>query len=190
MYPVQIANILLTYSGLAVYFLLFLQIVVGLFLPFLIKKFGKWVVKLHIAEGLITYLLALMHVISFVLVGYFSGGGLNIYTGLINVCFLCNHFSDYYYTAGKISFWLLTLTVGAGILRKTGSWFIKNWEKVHVLNYAVFIVVGFHGFFMGSYIKSQPFFTLAVLAMFAVFGMLIFLKIPRWYRSFKIWLEN
>lgn len=190
MYPVAIANLILRFSGLILYVLLFIQLMVGAFMPILIKKLGKWIFKFHIFEGILIYLLALVHPISFVLSNYFYGSGFNPYVAFINVCLLCNSRLEYYYTIGRVSFWLLTLTVFAAALRKLNPWFVKNWNKFHLLNYLVFLAVGIHGYFLGTYFRVQPFYTFAIVSYALVLGVVLFKELPHLYKNFRDWIRS
>ncbi|MGA3291990.1 MAG: hypothetical protein ABSC49_02450 [Candidatus Microgenomates bacterium] len=189
-YPVTLMNFLQRFAGLIAYILLFEQIVMGAFLPRLIDKFGEWIFNFHILQGKLVYLLVLAHPVFFMFFNHFAGAGWNPYAVFINACLLCDTQIGYYYTLGMISFWLLTVTVFAVVFQNTSPWLRKNWKKMHVVNYIVFLLVGLHGFLLGIDFKVQPFYTFAVLAYVVILGIVVFIEIPRLYKACIKWLNS
>ena len=154
------------------------------------KWLGEWVFNFHIWDGIIAYILIFLHPLLLVFFNHFAGVGWDPYAVFINACLLCKTPMEYYYTLGMIAFWLLTLTVFMGIYRNYNLWFKRNWRKFHVFNYVVFLVVGLHGFLIGTDFKVQPFYSFAILASLTVTGIIIFVEIPRLYRNYISWLHS
>lgn len=188
--PAIFANFVQRELGLLVFILLFVQVVLGVFMIKISEKLGGWVFNFHVFEGILAYLLAFLHPIFFLLSNYFSGGRFDPYVAFINVCLICRTPTDYYQTIGRISFWLLSIAFFAALFRKTIPWLKTNWRKFHVLNYLVFLLVGAHGFLIGTDFRSRPFFTFAILAYLIVLSMVTFIELPRLYKNFRNWVRN
>ena len=154
------------------------------------EKLGTWVFKFHFFEGGLIYTLALAHPLSLVLFNHFTGIGWDPYRVFINACLLCQSQLEYYYTLGMLSFWLLTVAVFAGIFRASTPWLKANWRKLHVINYVVFLIIGLHGFLIGTDFRIQPFYLFAILAYVLVAGIIIFVEIPRLHKNFRNWLRS
>ena len=186
----RLTNFIQRGLGLFAFSMLFVQIILGAFMKKISAKLGGWVFNFHVFEGILAYVLVFLHPIFFLLSNYFSGGKFDPYVAFINVCLICKTPTDYYQTIGRISFWLLSISVFAAFFRKTIPWLKSNWRKFHVLNYLVFLLVGAHGFLIGTDFRSQPFFTFAILAYLTVFGMVIFIELPRLYKNFRNWVRS
>jgi predicted ferric reductase len=189
-YPVTAMNFLQRFTGLTLFVLLFVQIILGAFMDKWVEKIGGWVFNFHVFEGRLIYFLAAMHPILFVLFNHFAGSGYDVYKAFVNICLLCKYPIDYYYTLGRISFWLLTVAVMAAVFRKTTPWLVKNWRKMHVLNYVVFLLIGAHGFLLGTDFKVSPFYYFAILAYAIIAGIVAFINLPRLYKNFKVWVNS
>ncbi len=176
--------------GLTLFTLLFVQLILGAFMDKLQKIIGEWVFKYHVIEGVIIYSLALLHPLTFMVFNHFAGIGWNPYFVFVDVCLLCQSRIDYYYTLGRISFWLLSITVFAGIFRKATPWMRANWRKLHVINYAVFLIVGLHGFLIGTDFRVQPFYSFAIISYAIVLGVVVFVELPRLYKNYKNWIKS
>jgi hypothetical protein len=176
--------------GLTAFTLMFVQIILGAFMDKLEEKLGDWVFRYHVIEGIIIYSLALMHPLTFMIFNHFTGAGWNPYLVFINACLLCRTPIYYYYTLGMISFWLLSITVFAGLFRKATPWLKANWRKLHVMNYAIFLIVGAHGFLIGTDFQYQPFYTFATIAYAIVVGVVVFIEIPRLYKNYINWIKG
>jgi hypothetical protein len=61
---------------------------------------------------------------------------------------------------------------------------------MHLLNYVIFLLIGAHGFFVGSDFKVQPFFSFAVVSYAVVLGILVFYKLPRLFKDLKTWVTD
>lgn len=189
-YPVRITNFIERGLGLIVFNLLFVQIVLGFFMGTLTRKLGQWVLKFHVINGILAYLLAFFHAFSYVLINYFSGHGMDIYVAFINVCLICKEPVNYYLTIGRVAFWILTVGVFAAVFRKHNLWFSKNWRNLHTVNYVVFVLAAAHGFLLGTDFRTMPFFALAIVEIFCVLIILFFDKIPQFYKFFRNWVKN
>lgn len=176
--------------GLLAFTFLFVQILLDTFMGKFIKRFGNWIVKFHFYEGIFVYILIFLHPIFYLLSSYFFGHKFDPYVAFVNMCLLCKTPHDYYLTIGRVSFWLATLGVFVTLFRESTPWLKENWKKFSPLHYLIFLAVGVHGFFLGTDFKSQPFFTFAILSILFTLGVLIFIKVPRWHRSFKNWVNS
>jgi hypothetical protein len=188
--PATITNYIQRILGLFVFTLMFVQIILGAFMDRLEKILGKWVFKFHLIEGAVIYCLAFLHPLLFMVFNHYIGAGWNPYHVFVNVCLLCNKPIDYYYTLGRVSFWLLTVAVLAAKFRTATPWLKANWRKLHVINYAVFLIVGAHGFLIGTDFKAQPFYSFAIIAYAIVAGIVIFIEIPRLYKNYRNWIKD
>jgi len=188
--PATITNYIQRIIGLFAFTLLFVQIILGAFMDKLTKKLGGWIFKFHVVEGAAVYSLALLHPLFFMIFNHYIGIGWNPYLVFINICLLCDKPIDYYYTLGRVSFWLLTIAVLAAKFRTATPWLKANWRKLHVINYAVFLIVGAHGFLIGQDFRAQPFYSYAIVAYAIVVGVVIFIEIPRLYKNYNNWIRN
>ena len=176
--------------GLSAFILLFEQLILGAFMDNLTKKLGGWVFRFHVIEGAIVYFLVFLHPLFLIIFNHFIGAGWDPYRVFINACLLCQTPLEYYYTLGIVSFWLLTIAVFAGLFRHANPWLKANWRKLHVLNYVVFLIVGAHGFLIGTDFRTQPFYTFAIMAYAVVVGMVVFIELPRLYKNYRSWLKS
>ena len=151
---------------------------------------GDWVFNFHVFEGRLIYFLAVLHPILFIFFNHFVGSGFDVYKAFVNICLLCKYPIDYYYTLGRLAFWLLTLAVMAAVFRNRAPWLIKHWRKMHVLNYVVFLLVGAHGFLLGTDFKVIPFYAFAVPASSIIAGIVVFIELPRLFKNLRNWLKE
>ncbi len=189
-YPANMTNFIQRAIGLSAFILLFVQLFLGAFMSVWIKKIGGWIFKFHLFEVGLVYTLALAHPLFLILFNHFVGIGWDPYRVFINVCLLCQTPLLYYYTLGMISFWLLTLAVFGGLFRSASPWLKTHWRKLHILNYIVFLIVGLHGFLIGTDFRYQPFYSFALVAYALVAGVVIFIELPRLCENFRNWLRN
>jgi predicted ferric reductase len=189
-HPGNLTNFIQRIVGLTAFTLLFVQLILGAFMDTWEKKLGSWAFKFHLIEGPLIYFLVLSHGVLFMVFNHYIGAGWNPYLVFINVCLLCNKPIDYYYTLGRMSFWLLTIAVLAADFRKVSPWMKTNWRKFHVLNYITFLLVGAHGFLIGQDFRVQPFYSFAVVAYTIVLGIVLFIEIPRLYKNFRNWIRS
>ena len=185
-----LANFSQRIFGILVYILMFWQVILGSNMQWWTEKFGGWVFKFHIYEGVFVYLFMLIHTFSFLLFNYFLYQKFDPIFVYFDVCLLCKTTADYFYTIGRISFWLLTITVFAGLFRASTPFMRANWRKFHTLNYLVFLLTGVHAYFLGTDFFTKPFFYFAIFAYAAVLYIVIFKKLPELVRYFLNWLRS
>ena len=149
-------NILQRTVGLLVFSLLFMQIILGAFMQKWKEKLGVWVLKFHIIQGVIVYMLVLAHPLLFVIYNFKTRGLINPFYVFTDFCLLCPTPIELYYTFGRIAFWLISLAILAAILRSE-VWWRKNWRKFHMLNYFVFFLIAIHAWFSGTDIINTSF---------------------------------
>jgi hypothetical protein len=188
-YPASISNLIQRILGLTIFILMFWQIMLGAYMEKWTEKLGGWVLNFHIREGIIIYSLVILHPLVFVLFRHFSGQGTDPVFVYLGFCVFCQTQLDLYYTLGRTAFWLLTIGVLAGLFRASTPFMRVNWKKFHVVNYAVFLIVGIHGLSLGTDFRSMPFFAFAILAYLLVLFTII-RKIPNVFSTFKNWLNG
>lgn len=152
-----ITNALQRFLGLTAFTMMFFQIVLGSFMEKWTEKLGGWILNFHITEGVIVYTLIILHPVSFMVFNYLVGHGFNPFFVFVDFCVLCSTRIDFYYTLGRVSFWLLNISVWAGLLRMTTPYMRVNWKKFHILNYLVFILIGIHSIGVGTDVGTSPF---------------------------------
>lgn len=158
--------------------LLFIQIILGAFMPKFIEVFGAGALRWHIRQGIITYGIVLLHPFLY-----------TVYTATVSKNFnplmsIWPNFSDpkeYYITFGRIALFLLTIGVFSAIFRSQ-PFLIKNWRKFHILNYITFALILFHSWNVGSDTKEPPF-----IFLYPVFvgGLVVSSFYRRVYRGVK-----
>jgi hypothetical protein len=188
--PGAIFDFLQRFIGLALFVFLFVQVILGIFMDKLTKKIGGWIFKFYIAEEILIFALVFLHPLMFMLVNHFAAGGWDPYSAFINACFLCQTPTGYYLTLGIVSLWTVAFAIFAAFFAYVDGWFKKNRRKLHVLNYAVFLLIGVHAFFLGLDFKVQPFYSFAILAYVFIAGRTIFVEIPGLYKNFRNWIKN
>ncbi len=152
-----IVNTLQRLIGMWAYTMLFVQIILGSFMPRLAEKFGGWIFKFHVFEGILVYFLILLHPALFIVFNYLVGRGLDPFYVFIDACLICRNSIESSYSYGRIAFWLLTIGVFAGLFRMTTPFLRIHWKKFHILNYFAFIFVWFHSLKLGSDVGTFPF---------------------------------
>ena len=150
------SSFILRLSGVLIFQLLFFQIVLGSKIRWFRQKFGSFVFPFHIFQGMVVYFLILLHTLAVLILNYQLKGVVDPFYVFSDVCLLCPKPIEFYYTLGRLSFWLISLAILAGIFR-TRSWWRKNWRKFHWLNYLVFFLIAAHAWFVGSDMISKPF---------------------------------
>jgi predicted ferric reductase len=188
--PASIANFIQRFFGLTLFTLLFVQLILGAFMDKIEERVGGWVFQFHVIEGVVIYSLALLHPLFFMIFNRYIGSSWNPYFVFVDICLLCKTRVDFYYSLGRISFWLLTITIFAGLFRKATPWLKANWRKLHVLNYVIFLITGLHGFFIGTDFQWQPFYSFAIIAYAIVVGVVVFIEIPRLYKNYINWVRS
>ena len=157
MYPTHVANLTQRLFGLILFVLLFWQIMLGAYMEKLTDKLGGWIFNFHIGEGVAIYLLALLHPLAFLMFRHFSGTGTDPIFVYLGYCLFCQTALDFYYTIGRIALALLTVGVFVGLYRNSTGYLRRNWRSFHVINYVVFLIVGIHGFLLGTDFTTKPF---------------------------------
>lgn len=164
-------NFLQRLTGLLAFSLIFVQIMLGSFMNKWIEKFGGWIFKFHVIEGIFAYLFILSHPLFFVLINYKLKGTFDPFYVFTDFCVLCQNKLELYYTFGRVAFWLITIAVLAAELR-TQPWLLRNWRKFHILSYFAFFFVALHSWNVGSDIASKPFiwfyWTATILVIFSL----------------------
>ena len=152
-----ILNFLQRVIGLVAFTLLFIQLILGSFMPYLTQKFGGWIFNFHVMEGILIYILVLGHPALYMAYRYLIGQGLDPFFIFTNVCVLCHTKLDLYYTFGRVAFWFITIGVFAGLYRTATPFLRTHWRKFHILNYFAFLFVGYHSLMLGSDLGTAPF---------------------------------
>lgn len=160
--------------GLWVFTLMFVQIILGSFMTKWTEKFGGWVFKFHIFEGILIYFLILAHTFSFVVFNYLVGHGFDPFYVYADVCLLCSNRFEWYYNFGRLAFWSVTIAVTAGYFRTISPFLRVHWKKFHRFNFAAFLLVGIHSLFVGSDIGTFPFSFIHAPALVIVTGISIY----------------
>lgn len=142
--------------GLLAFIMLTYQLVFGALLTRLATRFGGWVYKFHITHGIFTYLVIFLHPFMFFLYTSKIFGKIDPFYVFTDYCVLCQNQQEFFYTFGRLAFWLITFAVVAGRFR-TWPFFRKNWRKIHVANYVAFALVAYHAHKLGSDVTFFPF---------------------------------
>jgi len=188
-FPAGVAGLALRFLGLTSFVLLFFQLMLGAYMERCINRFGGWVFKFHIFNGIAIYSLIILHPLAFLFSRYFIGIGADPIFIFLGFCIYCQTKLDFYYTLGRISFWLLTIGVLAGFFRNINPFMRFNWRKFHVLNYVAFLIVGVHEYLLGTDYMTQPFFAFSIIAYLLVLYTVI-RKLPNFILFCKKWLSN
>lgn len=188
-HPAVLMNLIQRFLGLTAFVLLFWQLMLGAYMQRWTEKLGGWVLRFHINEGVAIYLIILMHPIFFMLYRYFTGVGLDPFYIFTQVCILCQYRIELYYTLGRVSFWLINMTVFAGLFRMSTPFMRMNWRKFHVFNYLVFLIIGIHGLSIGTDFMVMPFFAFAIIAYLIVIYTVI-RKLPGLFSFLQNWLRS
>ena len=178
--PAVPLNVLQRLIGLWAFTMLFIQIVLGSFMPFWTQKLGGWIFRFHILEGVLAYLFILAHPTIYVFFRYFTSQGFDPFFVFTQVCFICRQGVDTYFNYGRIGFWLLTVGVTAGLLRVETPFMRMHWRKFHILNYFAFFFVWYHSLTIGTDIGTFPFsffhgptvVIIGVLALYRLYGVI------------------
>ena len=148
-------NLLQRASGVLIFTLLFIQIILGAYPEKLSDKLGNWVYNVHAVQGPVIYLLVIVHPLFQLIFNYKLFHIFDPFYVYTQVCFLCKNKTELFYTFGRLAFWFLTLAI--------------FWKKLYFLNYAAFFLFALHGWFVGSDFHTSPlifFFWFAVAAVF------------------------
>ncbi len=184
--PAAITNSIQRLFGLWIFTLMFVQIILGSFMTKWTEKLGGWIFKFHVFEGILIYLLILVHTFSFVIFRYFTGHGFDPLYVYADVCALCGKPIEFYYNFGRLAFWSVTFAVFAGLFRTATPFLRVHWKKFHRLNFVAFLLVGLHSLFVGSDIGTFPFSLFHGPALVIVIGISIY----KLYKHFPIKLRS
>ena len=166
-------NFLERVSGVFIFTLLFIQIILGAYMDRLSKWFGSWIIKVHTIQGPFIYFLALIHPFFLLIFNFKLFHTTNPFYIYTQVCFLCKNKTELLYSFGRLALWFLTIGVFAAIFRNSDGWLKKNWRKLHALNYLVFFFVAIHGYFLGRDFKIFPLNYLFYISIATVFFTII-----------------
>lgn len=161
-------NFLERVSGVFIFTLLFIQIMLGAYMDKLTSKFGSWIFKVHAIQGPIIYLLALIHPLFLLIFNYKVFHTIDPFYIYTQACLLCPKQLELFYTFGRLGLWFLTIGV-----------FAANWKKLHFINYVVFFFVAMHGWFVGSDFRLSPlkfFYWLSIVTIFLIAARKVLLK--------------
>lgn len=142
----QITLLFVRLTGLYGFTLLWVQIMLGAFMPYWMKTFGPKALKLHFFQGSLAYLLIFTHPLLQVVQKFFFTNRWD-FLGI----YLPNLSSqrEQLMTVGRVSLYLLTITVLAGKLRNQ-PWLKKYWRVLHSANYFIFFFVLYHSLNLGT----------------------------------------
>lgn len=169
-----IVNALLRIIGLVAFTVLFIQLILGSFMPYLTQKFGGWLFNFHILQGIFVYILVLGHPSLYMGYRYLIGQGLDPFFIFTSVCVLCHTKLDLYYTFGRVAFWFVTTAVFAGLFRTATPFLRMHWRKFHILNYFAFLFVGYHSLMLGTDLGTAPFSYIHGPALVIISGILLY----------------
>ena len=167
-------------TGFLAFNLLFFQILTGSLMPKLRRKLGSIIFKFHLIQGALAYSLIIMHPLLFIILNFRLTNKFDPFYVFTDFCVLCSKRLEYFYTLGRISFWLITSGVVAAKLRSSII-LRKNWRRVHVLNYLAFFLVSAHAYFVGTDIKLEP----TSFIYFTYITVALILLVARIVREFK-----
>lgn len=145
MTKIEIVSIFLRLSGVIALGLLTVQIYLGA---------NRKNIKLHMLNGILTYIVVLIHPIFYLLFRYYAIGKIDPLYVFVDVCVLCQGIHEHYLNLGRISFYLLTITVISVKFKNISNWLKENWRKLHILNYVAFYFVSIHSILIGTDSKN------------------------------------
>ena len=171
-------------AGLLAFNFLFFQVLIGSRMKYMRSNVGEWVFKFHHLEGTLAFILVITHPTLFVIFNYSLSHKLDPFYVFTDFCALCSKPVDYFYTLGRISFWLIVFAVFAAKFR-SNSLIRKHWRKVHSLNYIAFFLVAIHAYFVGRDVQVKPFIYLFYFYV-SVAAILVITKIYFFFREKKL----
>lgn len=184
--PGEITYFFLRLMGLYGFVLLFLQIIIGAWMPYWTKLFPK-IVLFHETQGLFAYGFLFAHPLFFLANNFFVTGVFRplslLFTNFSNI-------RELYISLGKIAFVLLTIGVFAAYFRHK-PFLNRHWRKFHILNYIAFWLVFFHSRNIGSDTRTYP-----MNLVYPVTGILVVLSVVyrlvpgRVYSRLSKWLPQ
>lgn len=173
-------NVVQRLSGLTIFTLLPLQIVLGAFMTKLTERFGSWIFWFHITQASLIYSLILLHPVSYMLLLWRAGGPFDPFYIFTDYCLICETKQEFYITFGRVSFVLFTMAYLAGKFR-TVDFLRKHWKKFHIFNYLGFFLIAFHANRLGSDIHAPTFYwyywvALGSVSSIAIYKLVHFIK--------------
>lgn len=181
--PNLMFNFLQRSSGLIIFTLLPIQIILGSFMRRLTERFGSWVFWVHITQAMLVYSLILFHPVFHLLLLWKSTGTLDPFYIFTDFCLICETKQELYLTAGRIAFFLFTFAYFAGKFR-TIETLRKHWKKLHILNFFAFFLVAFHAKKLGSDIHSVYYYWYYWTAVGVVTAVSLY-KLFRFFQKLK-----
>ena len=163
--------------ALVAFSMLFFQLILGAYMTRFTEKLGGWALKFHLLQGAIIYSLVFLHPLLFVLMNYKAKNVIDPFYVFTQICVLCSSRQEFWYTFGRISFWLITLAVVAAKLRKQPWWRI-HWRKFHIVSYFTFFLVAAHAWFSGTDVWEPPFVLLYWISVIIVFLTVLYKVYP------------
>ena len=152
--PELVINFFQRLLGMMAFSLLFVQLILGNNLNYLVRYLGPKALKYHIIEGLIAYILIVVHPLLYVVFTYQTLGVITLFI-LPNLNINSPRY-ELYLTYGRIAFLLLSVSVFAAIFRRNPRLRV-HWRKFHILNYFAFYFVAIHAINVGSDTHAFPF---------------------------------
>ena len=149
----SLSYLILRFLGLLGITLIFIQIMLGVFMDYWKSIFGMKILKFHIIEGFIAYLIILSHPIFYFI---YNLQTLSFTNSLLSILPNFANSWEIYIDIGELGIIFLTIGVMAGIFR-TYPLISKHWRLFHKLNYIVFTLIIIHSFPLGTDTKSTPF---------------------------------
>ncbi len=131
--------------GLYAFYFIWAQLLLGSCINIL-RPLSKWFERWHRVQGIFALLFALSHPL-LIVIGY----GLEAY---LQKQYISEDLAIYV-LLGQVQLLVLLTTVTAAILSRLP--FIKRyWQYIHMANYAVFVMVWIHSWFIGSDVRIAP----------------------------------
>jgi len=150
--PSLTAHLFLRIAGLYAFFLIFIQIVHGAFMPLWFKIFDSRATINHEKFGVWIYGLVLAHPLFFTLSAILATGLKN---GVLTLIPSFETKTDILINYGRIGFTLVTIAFLASYLRHK-SFLNRHWLKLHILNYVAFYFIFQHSWNIGSDTQTFP----------------------------------
>lgn len=134
---------------------LFVQIMLGGFLPVWQKIFGGRAFVFHEQQGILAYSFILFHPSLFLINSALISGERSPLYFLYLLLPNYSNLREYYITFGKLGLTLLTLGVFAAYFRHK-DYLNRHWRKFHILNYLAFFAVWYHSWKIGTDTHAFP----------------------------------
>jgi len=164
-------NIFQRIVGLTAFSLLFIQIILGNYMEKWVQLIGGFAFRLHIVNGVFILLLVLVHPFL-----YFLSKTSDVKTFIKMIIFPQSEtIADVWVNFGRIALTLLVIGTTAGYYR-TKPFFRNKWLLFHYFHYLAFAIISIHSYYIGTDVKSWPFYGLFMVAN-GVYLMLIATKI-------------